>query len=417
MSTSLQWILIAAVTVAILYWAARALRKLGERERQQAAAPEIAAPAGVDGTVAPASAEDSEPDLQELSKALDAIYERSAHPQALESNPVFQRAAQALTDERLALDQVLHYALGANVALAAAATEALSRRSDSASVERRIIDHLQYSNAWNIYFLLRYLVARAHPPVIGSVLVKAQEWWGQNAQMPHLISDFIDARVAKGDPPSFGSALDLERPQDLDGLARFLEKLISPAATALIDELQQWRRRRIDFALLSSIGQVWSAAQAPPEPIGTERTAPLLATALEAVQWQPARSLLIIGEACTGKTALMRALAARLTAHGWTVFQASAAEIVAGQVYIGQLEERVHQVLSNTRSEKRIVWYVPQFHELLYAGQHSRSPIGVLDLVLPAIESGHVIVIGEIKPAALEKLVQQRPRVRFAFTR
>ena len=64
---------------------------------------------------------------------------------------------------------------------------------------------------------------------------------------------------------------------------------------------------------------------------------------------------------------------------------------------------------------KRVLWIVPAFQELLWAGQHQYSPTGVLDLVMPQIESGAVKLVGELSPVAYENLVRRRPNLRAAM--
>src|SRR5206468_3368893 len=69
----------------------------------------------------------------------------------------------------------------------------------------------------------------------------------------------------------------------------------------------------------------------------------------------------------------------------------------------------------NLHTARKVLWYIPQFHELYYSGRHRFSPQGILDLLLPAVEAGRLCVLGEVPPAALGKLLQERPRMRLAF--
>ena len=58
---------------------------------------------------------------------------------------------------------------------------------------------------------------------------------------------------------------------------------------------------------------------------------------------------------------------------------------------------------------------MPQLQEALYAGQHNQSPQGLLDALLPHIESGEICIVGEVGPAEFEQLVAARPRIASAF--
>ena len=51
---------------------------------------------------------------------------------------------------------------------------------------------------------------------------------------------------------------------------------------------------------------------------------------------------------------------------------------MAGQVYIGELEGRVQEIVGQMRG-RSIVWLFPSFEDALWSGQHSRSPRGLLD--------------------------------------
>ncbi|HJQ34020.1 MAG TPA: AAA family ATPase, partial [Pyrinomonadaceae bacterium] len=116
----------------------------------------------------------------------------------------------------------------------------------------------------------------------------------------------------------------------------------------------------------------------------------------------------------TGKTALVRALARSLREGGWVVFEASAADVLAGQTYIGQIEERVQTILRHVK-DRRVLWVMPNFHEAMWAGRHRYSPVSVLDLLLPSIESGALKVVGEVPSEAYEQLLRLRPKLRTAM--
>nr|WP_254696126.1 helicase HerA-like domain-containing protein [Lysobacter enzymogenes] len=127
-----------------------------------------------------------------------------------------------------------------------------------------------------------------------------------------------------------------------------------------------------------------------------------------------AASVLVTGEHGVGKTVLIDLLAQRLQAEGWLVFEASAAEVLSGQSYIGELEERVREMLA-VLDRPRALWRAPEFFDLLAKGSHSRDPRGLLDLVLPAIERGRLRVIGEITPRQLAQLLVARPVIKHHF--
>jgi ATP-dependent Clp protease ATP-binding subunit ClpC len=103
------------------------------------------------------------------------------------------------------------------------------------------------------------------------------------------------------------------------------------------------------------------------------------------------------GPAGCGKTAIIRLFANRLREKGWIVFEASANDLVAGQMFVGQIEGRVRELVREL-SGKDVVWIIPAFHELAFAGAHNQKPTGVLDALLPHIESGELRVMARRRP-------------------
>ena len=95
-------------------------------------------------------------------------------------------------------------------------------------------------------------------------------------------------------------------------------------------------------------------------------------------------------------------------------FQAGAADVNAGQAFVGMLEARVQEIVDRL-SQRPIVWVFPNFEEALWSGQHMQSPRGVLDALLPHVEAGDAVVVGEIDPRAYELVLQHRPRIARLF--
>ena len=78
------------------------------------------------------------------------------------------------------------------------------------------------------------------------------------------------------------------------------------------------------------------------------------------------------------------------------------------------LEARVQEIVDRL-SQRPIVWVFPNFEEALWSGQHMQSPRGVLDALLPHVEAGDAVVVGEIDPRAYELVLQHRPRIARLF--
>ncbi|HEX8355044.1 MAG TPA: AAA family ATPase, partial [Pyrinomonadaceae bacterium] len=203
---------------------------------------------------------------------------------------------------------------------------------------------------------------------------------------------------------------------DDDGVADVAATLAEVGAPVPADVQAELSHRvgwRETAGYLKSVGRVWEGEEGG-EVFVLDSLAARVAELEAALGREPARSVLLVGESGTGKTALVRALAARLRRENWLVFEAAAAEVMAGQTFIGQIEERVQDIVRAV-SGKRILWVMPNFHEALWAGRHRYSPTGVLDLLLPSIESGAVKIVGEVPSEAYEQLLRLRPRLRTAM--
>src|SRR5262249_5195773 len=100
---------------------------------------------------------------------------------------------------------------------------------------------------------------------------------------------------------------------------------------------------------------------------------------------------------------------------GWLIFEAGYTELVAGKVFIGEVEERFRKLLYHLGGEHKILWYIPDFHTISWAGRHLHSSTSALDYFLPYIEQGEIAVLGETQPLAYERFVQSKPRCQTAM--
>ena len=122
----------------------------------------------------------------------------------------------------------------------------------------------------------------------------------------------------------------------------------------------------------------------------------------------PRRSVLLVGEHGVGKTALA-AGGARPARRPRLVFEATARQVHAGAVYVGELEERVKRLADSLRG-RDASGSLPELQEALFAGQHSRSPQGLLDALLPHVESGATDDGGRDHAGGVRRSVASRPR-------
>jgi ATP-dependent Clp protease ATP-binding subunit ClpC len=134
----------------------------------------------------------------------------------------------------------------------------------------------------------------------------------------------------------------------------------------------------------------------------------------KALLTKPPRSVVLVGDEGVGKSVVIRAVARRLHEAGLIVFESSSAEMLSGMRYIGELEQRVQWLVGVTK-DFPVLWVLPDVHDALSAGAYRERPQGLLDMVLPHIQRGSLIVVTEAQPAAWATLVQARPRVSSVF--
>lgn len=130
---------------------------------------------------------------------------------------------------------------------------------------------------------------------------------------------------------------------------------------------------------------------------------------MRALGTQPPNSVILTGEAGTGKTELLRAIASEMCDRDRRIFDTSPLELNAGMSFVGQLEGRLRALIERSQGDPPALWLIRDFHQLLTLGTTSSGGSGALDLLLPAIESGRILLLAETSPAGLDLLLGQRP--------
>lgn len=360
---------------------------------------------------APSSA-DPKAELYRIAELFLPQYENSAHPRDLLDNPVFQEGVALLRTEDFSTDQLLGYFAGHNQPIVCMALAALRERPDSA-VPQRLIAGMNNISAWAGFHVFRVLQEYPDEPLLGPLLAELESHWYEHPFRPVLV-DFVTGRLAIEPDPRFGEKLaDLDEESSPE-LRKLLGEFDHPGCAALLREMDHWKKGRIDLEFLRSVGRLWSAEHTAIPLVETPQLTRHVAEVEAELGKSPPRSVLLVGPAGVGKTTILRALARRLLAQDWVVFEAGSVELLAGQIYHGSLEERMQTLVRNLTCGARVLWVVPDLHELAWAGRHQYSSSSVLDFCIPYLEKGTLVLIGEVQPTALERLVQSKPQLRTA---
>jgi ATP-dependent Clp protease ATP-binding subunit ClpC len=353
------------------------------------------------------------PSIYDLAKELNR-FDEVAHPSELRlADAVTQLAASHYSH-----DDLTTFALGENAAVASLAILTLARRG-SAEAVTFLLEHIDsFSGNWTRWFALEALHQLVPPPekILGRLMIRLNDDWsdGYDRFRLQFIREFARRRAAAGEPQTFDGALLGDKFNAYDVRA-LLDRLDDAVAAPFRAELDAHEAATTNVQYLRSIGTVWTDDAPAAGIIETDGLTDAMLLIEQTLTAERRRSVLVVGEDGVGKTTLIRAAARRLRAQGWIVFEAGANEVLAGQKYFGELEQRLAKIIKTVRAPRRVAWIVPRFHELVQAGQHRYSDSGVLDALLPEIDAGHLAIIGEISDGAYQKLTEQKRRVATAF--
>ena len=380
-------------------------------KEHHAQAPTAVPPTPLETSVATAGDVSS---LYEIVQAVWPFYDQTAHPKDLRDSPDFARGADFLCSERFTPGDLAAYFSGDNAIIACLAAEALSRRNDGAAATEDLLASIGTVAPWSFYFALHTFTATTPPetPIVGRVLARAVGLL-DNRMARAFLEEFVRDRMSAGEVLRFGNDFEELSEMDIGLLRRFLEFLDDRVPGKPLETFRHWMEERIDRRLLESVGSVWNQRHIEQAQKSLDHDA-LNGTVneLEADFLSPApRSVLLVGESGVGKTAIVDRLAARLYDKNWMIFEASHAELIAGQVFIGALEQRMRELFQQLGGGRRILWLIRDFHLLAFAGVGERSPIGALDMILPRIEQQEVKILAETQPAAYQRLLEHHPRV------
>ena len=347
-----------------------------------------------------------------LAEGMERFIKRSAHPKDLLQRPEFQEGVDMLKESPLTNTELIAYGTGANVGIACMALEAMQLREGEKDLSEPILQALDSIRLWPSYFALKALPPATDKPLIGAVLNRISEYWNENIFMQSMLKEFVSGRLADGEVPTFGDSLDNKSEHSIPDLESLIDGLQIDELEPLKKELIDWQRMRVDYSVLKNIGTVWGEDKKIP-PIIEHPTMDHLIRELERTLLSaPKRSVLLVGEPGVGKTTLTTVFARRLQRKGWAIFEAGALEIIAGQSYVGELEGRLQLMLNNLRGNRKALWIIPEFHQLMFTGAHHNDPRSILDMLMPALESGELTIVGETEPDAYERLLQRKPRLR-----
>ncbi|MCG6156048.1 AAA family ATPase [Rubinisphaera margarita] len=130
-----------------------------------------------------------------------------------------------------------------------------------------------------------------------------------------------------------------------------------------------------------------------------------------------ARCAVLTGDSGTGKTAIIYELAHYLTEResGWTMVQITPTEFLKGTRYLGEWETQLSRLVNTIASPQKVVLYIPALHEITSIGKSSSSDNNVASALIPHIEQGRIVIIGESSEEALAEGFASNPALKRLF--
>ena len=212
-------------------------------------------------------------------------------------------------------------------------------------------------------FVYGALVKHAAYPVIGPALAQLDE--GINWQ---YLARFVRDRRAGGEPVSvetFRGQVPIRLVPTIESLIESFEDELGEGFRSAFEE---WQGTTVDLDFLSQFARIWERPFDDPPTLLVGRRRELVELILDSLSLKPPRSVLLVGEHGVGKTAVARTALQRLEGAP-VVFEATAARVNAGAMYVGELEGRIKEIADKLKGH-RAIWVLPDLEETVYAGQH-----------------------------------------------
>ena len=116
------------------------------------------------------------------------------------------------------------------------------------------------------------------------------------------------------------------------------------------------------------------------------------------------RSILLVGEAGTGKTAIIQEFAQRLVTKddSWQILETNTSELISGTRYLGDWETKLKEMSEAIMKHDKVLLYLTNPNDLLGAGAHSKSDENFADFFKPYLHRGQLRMIAECTEDSLK---------------
>jgi ATP-dependent Clp protease ATP-binding subunit ClpC len=348
-----------------------------------------------------------------LAKSLEDAYQQAERGSDLEPEPRFVELTTLLASDAFTAQERLAWATSQTMPLSCASLSAIAVANDDSREDvARLMGRLGY---FPMHFAIHFLRESTDANICGLVLLRAPAWWTDYPATRDDLGNFLDRQEALGVKPSIPESV-VAADWTLDERRDLLRQFGHPLIDRFLIELERIDRARRGQREVSRVGRVLTQQADSDAPLAdTSLTRDRINGLVESLLRPGRPSFVLVGPEGAGKTTLARAALRELARQGWRVIEATPSQMIAGQKFIGEIEQRVENFVAGVGGECA-VWYVPDCHQLLEQGVFTGNPHGLLDQLIPHLERGNVQLLGESTVAAWTRVLVKRPRVESLIT-
>lgn len=123
------------------------------------------------------------------------------------------------------------------------------------------------------------------------------------------------------------------------------------------------------------------------------------------------RSILLVGEAGVGKTAIIHEMTHQLVEadETWKILETNTSELISGTRYLGDWETKLKEMAEAIMAHDQVILYLTNPNDLLGAGAHSKSDENFADFFKPYLHRGQLKIIAECTEESLRNGLTRDP--------
>jgi len=367
-----------------------------------------------DGTFVSKSVPAGLDDLHRLAQDIRPIINITTTPKDLLVNKSFRKGVCLLCTSRYSIqDRITYLGVSDPVIRSLAAAALLNKkihRKDRSSILLLLRRQDPQSLPLALMALENSWPAKG-PGLAGEVMKEVGVYW-DDPWFWAVLEDFFHRRMAAGDDILTCDWVGCFDEDDLSFIIKQLGHLGSDLARPLKTQIQSEVSSFQPNDLLDGFGHIHRPGQSrnwPPIAHHPEMSS-LIDHVCNLLNGDLAQSILLLGESGVGKTAVATQICSTLAESGWYVLEATVTQLLSGQSLIGSLEKKIEALASHLSGHGKAIWFVLDFPQLVSAGRHSQSNVGALEMLLPHIKSGRILLVGESTSEALDKAKNLTPQ-------